>query len=112
MPLLLIVDLVHVDVDGGHVLVAALDPGVLGGRGEGATAGTLSRILLGNFKLSDNGIYRVAPSRPLPKVLHLFHQVVAGHVGEDWEPVDIRAGLQVEVREDSDAVMQEMLSKM
>lgn len=37
MPLLLKVDLVHVDVDGGHVLVAALDPGVLGARGEGAT---------------------------------------------------------------------------
>lgn len=36
MPLLLKVDLVHVDVDGGYVLVAALDSGVLSGTEEGA----------------------------------------------------------------------------
>lgn len=35
MPLLLKVDLVHVNVDGGHVLVAALDPVVLSGREKG-----------------------------------------------------------------------------
>lgn len=38
VPLLLKVDLVHVDVDGGHVLVAALDPRVLRGGAGGATA--------------------------------------------------------------------------
>lgn len=37
MPLFLKVDLVHVDVDGGHVLVATLDPVVLSRREEGAT---------------------------------------------------------------------------
>lgn len=38
MPLLLKVDLVHVDVDGGHVLIATLNPSVLRGREEGGMA--------------------------------------------------------------------------
>lgn len=98
MPLLLVVDLVHVDVDGGHVLVATLDPGVLSGREGGATAAP-SAGFFRNLRSADDGIYLAATSGPLPKMLHLLHQVVAGHVGEDREPVDIRAGLEEEMGE-------------
>lgn len=36
-------------------------------------------------------------------MLHLLHQVVAGSVGKDWEPVDIRTGLEEEGQGLSDA---------
>lgn len=53
VPLLLKVDLIHVDVDGGHVLVAALDPFVLSGKEERRDSGDLSGSRWGVLKLSD-----------------------------------------------------------
>lgn len=62
--------------------------------------------------MNNGGIYLVPSSGPLAKVLHLLHHVVAGHVGEDWEPIDIGAGLEVETGENSEAVTPKIFLKI
>ncbi len=63
-PLFVPADLAHVDVDRGHVLVAAFE----------------SRI-------------HVAARRPLPEVLHLLDHLLAESFREEWKPIHIGARL-------------------
>lgn len=92
-PLLFVADLVHVDVHGGDVLVAAGETLVLlGHRKEGQVSPPLGANMAA--RLGARQPYLVGSSGPLAVVLHGLHQLVTHLLREDGEPVDVRTGLQ------------------
>lgn len=107
LPFLFKVDLVHVDVDGGDVLIAPLDSGVLGNKPiqmyHWGTVNTSSYVhsephwcRLCNVKDEHTHAtaYHISPSWPLAKVFHFFNEMVTGHISEHWEPVNIWTWLE------------------